>query len=192
MFLPFFLFAGIHHSWAWRRWSLNRNQILWTPLLCSALVHCTLPNRSQRSKGLFSWSPGNELAVNLPPSYESLECHIPWSAALEHHIPHHHILAGENMIQYSTSPCWLLSHLEKESILSAFQETPGFLTPCCVIPPIDIAVFGVLYEDQGLWMWGWFYLSSEGFVNLIFLVRWPSANPHHNVTCPCPPFNPDS
>lgn len=34
-------------------------------------------------------------------------------------------------------------------------------------------------------------LSLEEHVSLVFLVRQPVADPHCNVTCPCPPFNPD-
>lgn len=71
------------------------------------------------------------------------------TAAIPLLLPLQPLLVGENKVQHSTSPCWLLCHLEKEFILSAFQETPGFLTPCCVVPPIDIVVFGVPYEDQG-------------------------------------------
>jgi len=31
----------------------------------------------------------------------------------------------------------------------------------------------------------------DGLIHSVFLVRWPVANPHYNVTCPCPVFNPD-
>ncbi|KAJ7405384.1 hypothetical protein BTVI_69191 [Pitangus sulphuratus] len=59
------------------------------------------------------------------------------------------LLFGKNKAQCSTFPHLLLCHLEKE-IISAFQEPPGFLMPCCVVPPMDIGVVEVPYEDQGL------------------------------------------
>ena len=64
-------------------------------------------------------------------------------AALELHTPHQPLLVGENEVQHSTSPHWLLYHLEKEVIINAFQETPGLLMPCCVVPSTDIRVVEV-------------------------------------------------
>ena len=63
--------------------------------------------------------------------------------------------------------------------------------PCCVVLPTDIGVVEVSHEDQGLWMWGCSYLSIEGFICSVFLVRWPVADLYHNVTSPWPAFNPD-
>uniref|UniRef100_A0A493T9E2 Centlein n=1 Tax=Anas platyrhynchos platyrhynchos TaxID=8840 RepID=A0A493T9E2_ANAPP len=34
-------------------------------------------------------------------------------------------------------------------------------------------------------------LSVEGLSCLVFLIRWPVADPHYYVTCPCLSFNPD-
>ena len=70
-------------------------------------------------------------------------------AALGLHIPHQPLLAGENKVQHSTSPHWLLYHLEKEVIINALQELPGLLMPCCAVPPTDVGVVEVPHEDQG-------------------------------------------
>ncbi|KAM6306959.1 ATP synthase subunit alpha, mitochondrial-like [Podargus strigoides] len=43
-----------------------------------------------------------------------------------------------------------LYHLEKEVVISAFQESPVLLLPCCAILPTDIRVIEVPHEDQGL------------------------------------------
>lgn len=44
-------FVGMHCSWAWRRSSLNINQLPWAPLTSKALSHGTLSSRSlKRSK----------------------------------------------------------------------------------------------------------------------------------------------
>lgn len=39
VFLPDFLFTGMHHCWAWRRWSLNINQLSGAALPSRALSH---------------------------------------------------------------------------------------------------------------------------------------------------------
>lgn len=70
-------------------------------------------------------------------------------ASLELHVPHHPLLVGENKIQHSTSPCWLICHLEKE-VSSAFQEPAGLSMSCCVIIPTDTVLYEVPHEDQGL------------------------------------------
>ncbi|KAK4827407.1 hypothetical protein QYF61_017837 [Mycteria americana] len=92
---------------------------------------------------------GTELACP-----KGLECHhfmvTKAKAALELHIPYQPLLVSENKVQHSTSSRWLLYHLEKEVIINAFQEPPGLLMPCCVVPPTDIRVVEVPHEDQGL------------------------------------------
>lgn len=35
-----------------------------------------------------------------------------------------------------------------------------------------------------------FSACGGGFVGSVFLVRWPVAGLHYEVTCACPPFNP--
>lgn len=116
MFLPFFLFAEIHHFWAWRRWSLN--QIPWTPLPCRALAHCTLPNRPLRGKGLLSWSPGSEPAVHLPSCPKNFECHhstisCPWAP---HSLPSH--------------PCWWEQDPAQHLSLLALSLGEGIYPHC--------------------------------------------------------------
>ncbi|GAB0192653.1 hypothetical protein GRJ2_001730600 [Grus japonensis] len=99
---------------------------------------------------------GSELAVCPPHCPEDLELHhfmvTAAKAALELHIPYQPLLVGENKVQNGTSPCWVLYHLEKEVIIDAFQEPPGLLMPCCVVPPTDIRVTEVPHKDQGLQM----------------------------------------
>ncbi|KAK4821803.1 hypothetical protein QYF61_003832 [Mycteria americana] len=97
---------------------------------------------------------GSELAVRPPRCPKDLVLHhfmvTAAKAALELHIPHRRLLVGENKVQHSTSPCWLLSPWEKEVIISAFEEPPGLLMPCCVVPPRDIGVVEVPHEEEGL------------------------------------------
>ncbi|KAK4823607.1 hypothetical protein QYF61_004210 [Mycteria americana] len=98
--------------------------------------------------------PGSELAVLPPCCPKDLELHhfmvTAAKAALELHIPHQPLLVGENKVQHSASPRLLLYHLEKEVIINTFQEPPGLLMPCCVVPPTDISVVEVPHEVQGL------------------------------------------
>ncbi|KAK4832092.1 hypothetical protein QYF61_020707 [Mycteria americana] len=97
---------------------------------------------------------GSELALHPPQCPKDLELHhfmvTAAKAALELHIAHQPLLVGENKVQHSTSPHWLLYHLEKEVIINTFQAPPGLLMPCCVVPPTDIRVVEVPHEDQGL------------------------------------------
>ncbi|KAJ7427366.1 dual specificity protein phosphatase cdc14b-like [Willisornis vidua] len=68
-------------------------------------------------------------------------------AALELHI-HHEPLLGENKIQQSTSPCYFICQLEKEMLISTFQEPPGSLKSCFVAHPTDIRVAEVPHEHE--------------------------------------------
>ncbi|GAB0180340.1 hypothetical protein GRJ2_000499300 [Grus japonensis] len=100
---------------------------------------------------------GSELAVCPSRCPEDLELHhfmvTAAKAALELHIPHQPPPSpDENKVQHGTSPRWPLYHLEKEVIINAFQELPGLLMPCCVVPPADIRVVEVPHENQGLSM----------------------------------------
>lgn len=60
-------------------------------------------------------------------------------AALEFLIPYY-ILFGENKVQYSTFPCWLLSHLEEETVIFTFQKPSGLLVHYYVVPLTYIRV----------------------------------------------------
>ncbi|KAK4822239.1 hypothetical protein QYF61_011880 [Mycteria americana] len=90
----------------------------------------------------FAQVKGSELAVHPPWCPTDLELHhfmvTAAKAALELHFPHQPLLVGENKVWHSTSPRWLLYHLEKEVIINTFQEPPGLLMACCVVPPTDI------------------------------------------------------
>ncbi|KAF4798543.1 hypothetical protein TURU_063040 [Turdus rufiventris] len=96
---------------------------------------------------------GSELIVYHPHSPKDLELHhfmvTIVQGVLELHIPYQPLLVGENKVQYSTSPCWLLFYLEKEVVISTFQEPPRLLMPCCVVSPTDVRVVEVPHEDQG-------------------------------------------
>ncbi|KAK4822677.1 hypothetical protein QYF61_019044 [Mycteria americana] len=85
-----------------------------------------------------------ELAVHSPRCPKDLEFHhfmvTAAKAALELHIPYQLLPVGENKVQHSTIPHWLLYHLEKEIIINTFQEPPGLLMPCCVVPLTDIGL----------------------------------------------------
>ncbi|KAK4824031.1 hypothetical protein QYF61_009622 [Mycteria americana] len=97
---------------------------------------------------------GIELAVRPPWCPKDIELHhfmvTTAKAALEIHFPHQPLFVGENTLQNSMSPRWLLYHLEKEVIINTFQEPHGLLMPCCVVPPTDIGVVEVPHEDHGL------------------------------------------
>jgi len=85
-------------------------------------------------------------------------------AALDLHVSHQSLLVDENKVQHSTSLCWISYHLEKEAIINAFQEPPGLLMPCCVVPT-DIIVAEVPHEDQ----------ACEGEADPVYLQRASST-----------------
>lgn len=45
---PDFLLIWFHCSWAWRKWSLNINQLSWIPLPCRSCSHGILPRSLSR------------------------------------------------------------------------------------------------------------------------------------------------
>jgi len=65
--------------------------------------------------------------------------------------------------------------LGEEVITNALQESPRLLLSCYVVPSTDIGLVQVPHEDQGLWRWGYCYLSADGLIHLVFLVRWLRA-----------------
>ncbi|KAK4819332.1 hypothetical protein QYF61_001165 [Mycteria americana] len=120
-----------------------------------ALSHGTLPSRSlKRPKSALLKSKVASLLCTLLGALRILTSIISWSLQprlpLSFTFPTSPSLVGENKVQHSTSPPWLLYHLEKEVIINTFQEPPGLLMPCCVVPPTDIGVVEVPHEDQGL------------------------------------------
>lgn len=52
LLLPNFLLFGMHHFCAWKKWSLNINQLSKTLLPCRACSHVILPRRSLRRPNL--------------------------------------------------------------------------------------------------------------------------------------------
>ncbi|PKU43799.1 hypothetical protein llap_5899 [Limosa lapponica baueri] len=94
---------------------------------------------------------GSELTVRPPCCPNYLELHyLMVTASSELHIPHQPLLVVENKVQHDTSPCWLFYNLEKEVIIHAFLEPPGFLMPCCVVSPADTDVVEDHHEESGL------------------------------------------
>ncbi|GAB0210109.1 highly reducing polyketide synthase PKS6 [Grus japonensis] len=97
---------------------------------------------------------GSELAECPPRCPEDPELHhfmvTAAKAALELDIPYQALLIGENKVQHGTSPRGLLYHLEEKFVINTFQEPPGLLALCCVLPPADVRVVEVPHKDQGL------------------------------------------
>lgn len=80
--------------------------------------------------------------------------------------------------------CWLgwpggkggKSHRSVKYTAYIFQHTV-LLMPCYVVPSTRIRMFEVPHKDLVLWIWSCSYLSMEGFICSVFLVRWPVADP---------------
>ncbi|KAJ7399009.1 hypothetical protein BTVI_119316 [Pitangus sulphuratus] len=113
---------------------------------------------------------GTEVAVCTPCCPKDLKLYHSMftaaQAALDLHIPHQPLLAGENKVQHSIPCHWLLYHLEKEVVINAFQEPLGLIVLCCLVPPTDIRVAVLSHEDQGFWMGAttmadWLSLSQQ-------------------------------
>lgn len=95
-------------------------------------------------------------------------------AALEHPIPHQPVLLLRTSFQHSTSPCWLLYHLEKKLLSMHSRNLLDCLCP-------DVLSFKrILGSLKSPTKWGCSYLSMEGLIHAIFLVRWPIADPYYN------------
>jgi len=100
--------------------------------------------------------------------------------SLDLHIPHRPFLVAE---LHSTSPHSLFFPLQKEVIIHLFQESSWLFMSCCVVPPLEIMVKS---HDQALWKWNFSYLSRRPHPHVLPIQ--PTADHHHNVTCPCSPL----
>lgn len=107
--------------------------------LCLMILYLADPWEGQN---LLSWSPELQ-ASYAPPHYpKDLELHhvtVKVAEAKDLHIPQKP-QGTKHKVLHSTSPCWLLYHLEKEVIISAFQKPPGLLMSFCAVPPAGIRV----------------------------------------------------
>ena len=182
-----FLLRGMHWSWAWRKWCLNSNQLSWTPLLSRALTRGIPPSRSlKRPKLTLLKSKIMILLTALLLLCRILNSTISWS--LQPRLP--------LTFTSSTSPSLFIS--TRSSITSLLV---GSSTTCVkklssmlcrnLLDCVCLAVWSFQqisgwlkspYENQGLWLWGYFHLPVEGLIDFFFLVRWPVVNMHNKVS----------
>jgi len=121
--------------WAWRRWSLNTDQLPWAPLPSSALSHVTLASSSlKRSKSALWKSRVASLLCTLFDALRILNSIISWS--LQPTLPSSFMLltspplVGEDKVPFNTFSHGFLYHLEEE-IINTFQEPLWLLVPWC-------------------------------------------------------------
>ncbi|CAM9626289.1 unnamed protein product [Bubo scandiacus] len=109
-----------------------------------ALSHVTLPNRSLKrpKSALLKYRVGSLLCALLS-ALRILNSTISWSLQPS-------LFLNSLNFTFLTGPCWLLYHLEKEFNINTFQEPPGLLMPCCVVPPTYIRMVEVPHDDQDL------------------------------------------
>jgi len=138
---------------------------------------------------MVSWSPGLWIS-SLPSASWTLSSHDHCSQGCLFLRISNKPLGGEYAVQQSTSPCWAPLSFGW-AVVNAIQQPPAWLMSCCVVPLPNIRVVEVSHEDQGRQMWGCFYLSVEGLICLLFLVRWPIGNPHYNGSLTCILSNPN-
>ena len=118
---------------------MNISQLSWVPLPSRTLSHGILTSRSlKRPNSALLKSRVVRLLCTLLTALRILNSTISWSlqpkAAFERHVPHHALVVGENKVQHSTSPPWLLCHLEKDITINALQEPAGLLMPAVLSP----------------------------------------------------------
>ena len=136
---------------------MNINQLCWIPLPSRAFIPWYSTEQvPEEAKVCSPEVQSIELAVHPPRCPKDLELLVfhghcsRGCPGVEVHVPHQSLPVDENKGQHSASSCGLLCHLKGEVIVSAFQEPPGLLMPCCVVPPTDTGVVEVSHEDQGL------------------------------------------
>lgn len=184
-FSPDFLFVGMHFSWAWRKRSLNINLLPWASLPSRAFSCSTLPSRSLKRP------------VSVLPNSRAVSLHSPHclkdldhfmitevKTAFYFHIPSKPFFVGENKVQYSISPHWFFSHLEKEVTINAQWKPSQLHTLYCVVFLAGIGSVKFPCDHQDLWMWDQSYPSIQGLIHLFFLIRWPVPDP--TITSPVP------
>lgn len=111
-------------------------------------------------------------------------------AALEFHIAYQPVLVGEHKVHHSTFSCEFLYHLEEEIVIHSFWEPIRLLVSCCVVLQQIIQVVEISHEDHSLWTQICSNLFIDCLICLVFLVRWPVADPHYHITFSCLLFNP--
>lgn len=134
-FLPNFLFTRINCSCAWRKLSINSNQLSWAPLASRAISHRTLPGRSLKTPKFTLQS--DEPAFYSSPSPQDPELHhlmlTVAKVALSFTFP---TVPSWVQVQQSIAHSWsLLTPLLLER---SYQKPPGLLMSCCIVPPANI------------------------------------------------------
>lgn len=72
--------------------------------------------------------------------------------------------------------------LEEEVTTNTFEEPPGLLMLCYVVPPTDVGEVEVPMRTRTCECEA-APVCVEDFISLVFLFEWPVANSQYNVTC---------
>lgn len=157
------------------------NQLSWVPLPSMSLSRQTLLSRSsKRPKSAIQTSRAVSLLCAPLPDLRNMNSTIPQSLQLRLHLTFMFLTKPTLLttaIQQSTSPHQVLCHLDRDLIISAFQELDCSL-PSAFVPPADIGVVEVSMRTRaGECEAAPIYLSIEGLICLFYEVRWPVMSP---------------
>lgn len=137
-------------SRAWRKWSLNINQLPWAPFVSRAISHGALPGRSLKMPK-FALQGGEPAFLLHPPLRiwsSTISCslwpRLPWAL----HSPQSLHGCGSNKVLLIFGPCWLLYDLKE--VTTALQKPPGFLMFCCIVPPANVWMVELPHLGPGL------------------------------------------
>lgn len=89
-------------------------------------------------------------------------------------------------VQINGISCSSLSHQIWQAQFASCPQSPLFSESLSIVS-IPWSCWKVPCELQVLWMWGCSYLSTQGLICLVSLVRWSVSDHHYSVTYPALP-----
>lgn len=104
-------------------------------------------------------------------------------AVFDLHIPRNDFLAGKHEFWESISLCWFLYQSKNKVTADALREAFGLLMSCCAVSLAGIGVVEVPMRTNVKTKLS--YLSVKDLIHCSFLLRWPLADIHFNVTFMC-------
>lgn len=162
----------IDNCWAGRRWSYRINQLSLNLYFSRISTHGICPPRPLNSELLLFWGPELWLCFLVYSFFAA--CWTPSSHALDIHLPNRFLFIKI----WGTAEVPLSAPLLPVSGNYQCTLETSWLACTLLCCPPQISGGSNPHKDQGLWLWGYFQLPEEDFIDC----SW-SSSPHtkHNI-----------